>query len=1234
MSKRFLCIGGLLFVVLTCTLAHGQNQWMNLNGPNWISGIDVAYGPGDQANYHDWYRYLIGGNGSETRRFYWRSGDTGWQQSSELNGAIKIITYSTESHGNYAFCSAYGDDIYLTDDGGATWAPLHFGNTFDNTHFTTIEVKYHALDAGTDAFVGTESYAGYPTAYIYHTVGSEQQWDRLGGPQNGDPPDPIYGLQINDIECDHQGSLFAGTEDGLFMHTGSFEDNWNQLNFDNLDVVAVEDVDCHGAGARELAAVRNGASFSLWFSPNTDYFDDPAEIEPGTEPFNHDIRDIAANQISETGYISCYIAANDGLYLIYFDENSVSTIDNAIDLKELPTLSGYYPMKQDYNFVSVVSYWEQIGDNQQITTLAATPFNVYQIVEQRDGDGQLIDDLKISDAVTGTYSANVIAGALTINEDENSLIFTLSDNGLIKSQSPEQGWAFVGKAFDPDQMISTGTDISVDFSENNLAILASSNDNSAHGMITRSTDGGVNWSESSPSDIPVPQINAVCLNTGTQSNEAWAAGNANHVWRSVDDNGDNWSSSGSFSGTEFLDIYVEPTYYHRVFACGTGDELAAWSTDHGSSWNALENGLTNVSYVNQLDKETYIRGLYAATDNGFYKIYDFLGQSPTWSQRTDGIGTPELGSVAVDPNNDCAMLVSSSPNAAETHIWASGDSGRSWIDLPLGTALENSHINKITASQDENSGFLAFTDNGVFKLGDIFKSGSISEDETWGPGVVIVNGDVSVTSGTKLSVVGPCTIYATYNFDITSGGLSSTKSEIRLQGHARFDAIGTAQDPIVFTSSRPTSKTAGDWTGIVFGISVGYPVVHMEHVEVEYADKGVFCSSSTSPDTLQIVNCTFANMTTAGLDIDKPAYVFPTIITGCTFHNCGSYGIWIRNDQSSTYPSTTIEDNLFENCNYGIYYSGNSNSTYTKNLTLSNNKILFSTPSASSQYGIYVTRIGTTYNPVLRLDADTILQYNQGGIWLNYTNGATEMTMSRIYHCGPYGLKLTASAIQVKGSSSTDYNIIDSCTTGIYYDANSTGTTRWAKIKGNTSYGVYIVSHDLTLPQLPDFGQDVAGQYGNNSIHTQGHTAAYYDMYNASNQANVNARRCWWGSDGAQIRNVNYTPALVSNPIPKRGIIGEPLPNSIVLGQNYPNPFNPTTQIGFGLADPCFVSLKIYNITGQLVKTLVSEHLAAGEHYVIWDGCNSDGISVASGAYFYVLSTDYGRESKTMTLIR
>jgi len=54
MSKRFLCIGGLLFVVLTCTLAHGQNQWMNLNGPNWISGIDVAYGPGDQANYHDW----------------------------------------------------------------------------------------------------------------------------------------------------------------------------------------------------------------------------------------------------------------------------------------------------------------------------------------------------------------------------------------------------------------------------------------------------------------------------------------------------------------------------------------------------------------------------------------------------------------------------------------------------------------------------------------------------------------------------------------------------------------------------------------------------------------------------------------------------------------------------------------------------------------------------------------------------------------------------------------------------------------------------------------------------------------------------------------------------------------------------------------------------------------------------------------------------------------------------
>ena len=94
------------------------------------------------------------------------------------------------------------------------------------------------------------------------------------------------------------------------------------------------------------------------------------------------------------------------------------------------------------------------------------------------------------------------------------------------------------------------------------------------------------------------------------------------------------------------------------------------------------------------------------------------------------------------------------------------------------------------------------------------------------------------------------------------------------------------------------------------------------------------------------------------------------------------------------------------------------------------------------------------------------------------------------------------------------------------------------------------------------------------------------------------------------------------------------LPSEITLRQNYPNPFNPSTEISFYLTEPGFTSLKVFNVTGQLVKTLISDYYTSGEHQVLWDGKNSQGVNVASGIYFYALFTPQGRASKTMTLLR
>ncbi|PKN76186.1 MAG: hypothetical protein CVU49_02125 [Candidatus Cloacimonetes bacterium HGW-Cloacimonetes-2] len=81
-----------------------------------------------------------------------------------------------------------------------------------------------------------------------------------------------------------------------------------------------------------------------------------------------------------------------------------------------------------------------------------------------------------------------------------------------------------------------------------------------------------------------------------------------------------------------------------------------------------------------------------------------------------------------------------------------------------------------------------------------------------------------------------------------------------------------------------------------------------------------------------------------------------------------------------------------------------------------------------------------------------------------------------------------------------------------------------------------------------------------------------------------------------------------------------PPPAATQLFQNYPNPFNPVTSIKYDLAETSQVRMDIFNVRGQLVKTLLNQEMQAGTHSVIWDGKDGQGRSVSSGVYFYRMS--------------
>jgi hypothetical protein len=80
------------------------------------------------------------------------------------------------------------------------------------------------------------------------------------------------------------------------------------------------------------------------------------------------------------------------------------------------------------------------------------------------------------------------------------------------------------------------------------------------------------------------------------------------------------------------------------------------------------------------------------------------------------------------------------------------------------------------------------------------------------------------------------------------------------------------------------------------------------------------------------------------------------------------------------------------------------------------------------------------------------------------------------------------------------------------------------------------------------------------------------------------------------------------------------IPSRFVLDQNYPNPFNPATTIQFGLPVQSRVTLALFNVIGQRVRTLVSDDMAAGYHTAEWNGTDDNGRHVASGVYFLRLA--------------
>lgn len=149
------------------------------------------------------------------------------------------------------------------------------------------------------------------------------------------------------------------------------------------------------------------------------------------------------------------------------------------------------------------------------------------------------------------------------------------------------------------------------------------------------------------------------------------------------------------------------------------------------------------------------------------------------------------------------------------------------------------------------------------------------------------------------------------------------------------------------------------------------------------------------------------------------------------------------------------------------------------------------------------------------------------------------------------------------------------------------------------------------------------------------------------NGSGVEVRTVWLGFSYMSIRNGeegmpvrNYVAIRTGRcctqmlPSPNEDITGADIPVATALGRSYPNPFNPATMISFDLAAKGPVSIRIYNVAGQLVRTLVNGERGAGRHSETWDGKNDAGYLLGSGVYFLKMKASSFESSRKLVLLR
>ncbi len=469
-------------------------------------------------------------------------------------------------------------------------------------------------------------------------------------------------------------------------------------------------------------------------------------------------------------------------------------------------------------------------------------------------------------------------------------------------------------------------------------------------------------------------------------------------------------------------------------------------------------------------------------------------------------------------------------------------------------------------------------------------SGELVESQTW-PKNVFVCGDVTVPSGITLTIQPGAQIEFTAGEDNLDSGADPNLCELIVEGS--LNAVG---DPyrIYFSSD----AGPGSWYGIRVK-SGGFATIENATIKDGYC--GI---SFDSAQEGHITSCTIKDDLVYGI------------------RGCATDDLYIA---GNTFSANDVYDIYTENCS--PYIIGNDFSCY------SNRDCAIKVVGDSPERQVTISG-NTIAMPVLECDipseGDTTATT---GIYME--NASAQIVGNQITggYYGIVGVSLDSTTV-IKG---TDYQdqILDRNLVGIALYAGSKPTVSNNDISDYRDIGV------ACYESYPLLGDSLIPGTGYNSI-TLGLCSPQYAVYCEGVSETIKAENNWWGSSPPDpswfYGPVDYEPWLSQPPVGIETTIQPFLPDHFSLGQNYPNPFNSTTVIRYSLPvdrqKRWAVSLRIYNILGQVVRTLVDEPQTPGYYSVRWDGRDNAGRELASGIYIYRIRAGDFVQTRRMILLK